>query len=64
MIDVPEQIEAVTRTLRTEEIDAASLSWSGSLFAAADTILGPLYLGWGLAEGGRNTFFLSLGLPL
>ena len=49
---------------KTGEIDAASLIWSGSLFAAADTILGPLYLGWGLAEGGRNTFFLSLGLPL
>ncbi len=49
---------------QSAEIDAASLIWSGSLFAAADTILGPLYLGWGLAEGGRNTFFLSLGLPL
>ena len=49
---------------RTDDIDAGSLVWSGSLFAAADTILGPIYLGWGLAEGGNNTFFLSLGLPL
>jgi NTE family protein len=48
----------------TGAISASSLIWSGSLFAAADTILGPLYLGWGLAEGGRNTFFLSLGLSL
>lgn len=49
---------------KTDDIDAGSLVWSGSLFAAADTILGPIYLGWGLAEGGNNTFFLSLGLPL
>ena len=32
---------------------------SASLFGAADTILGPVYLGWGIAEGGRNTFFFS-----
>jgi len=48
----------------TDDIVAGSLVWSGSLFAAADTILGPIYVGWGLAEGGSNTFFLSLGLPL
>ncbi len=48
---------------RTEEIDASSLIWSGSVYAAADTILGPLYLGWGLAEEGRSSVYLSLGLP-
>lgn len=49
---------------RTEDIGLSNLIWSGSLFGAADTILGPIYLGWGIAEGGQNTFFLSLGLPL
>lgn len=49
---------------RTRDIGLSSLIWAGSLYGAADTILGPLYLGWGVAEEGRNTFFFSLGLPL
>lgn len=49
---------------RTTDINASSLIWSGSLYGVADTILGPLYLGWGLAEEGRSSFFLSLGLPM
>lgn len=48
----------------TNEIKPSNLIWAGSLYGAADTILGPLYLGWGIAEEGNNTFFLSLGLPL
>jgi NTE family protein len=34
---------------------------AGSLFAGADTPIGPLYIGWGLAEGGNNSVFFSLG---
>jgi NTE family protein len=49
---------------RTRDIGLSSLIWGGSLYGAADTILGPVYLGWGVAEEGRNTFFFSLGLPL
>jgi len=49
---------------RTRDIGLSSLIWGGSLYGAADTILGPVYLGWGVAERGRNTFFFSLGLPL
>ncbi len=49
---------------RTRAIGLSSLIWAGSLYGAADTILGPVYLGWGVAEEGRNTFFFSLGLPL
>jgi NTE family protein len=50
--------------LRTEDVKPSSLIWAGSLYGAADTILGPIYLGWGIAEQGNNTFFLSLGLPI
>lgn len=46
------------------DIKASGLIWAGSIYGVADTILGPLYLGWGLAEEGRSTFFLSLGFPM
>jgi NTE family protein len=36
---------------------------SGSLFLGADTPIGPLYLGYGHAEGGNNTVFFYLGRP-
>ena len=49
---------------RTTDIKPSSLIWAGSLYGVADTILGPLYLGWGLAEQGNSSFFLSLGLPM
>jgi NTE family protein len=49
---------------RTGDIKPSNLMWAGSLYGAADTILGPIYLGWGVAEQGNNTFFLSLGLPI
>jgi NTE family protein len=34
---------------------------NGSLFLGADTPIGPLYTGFGFAEGGRYTVFLYLG---
>ncbi len=49
---------------RTSDIKPSNLIWAGSLYGAADTILGPLYLGLGVAERGNETFFLSLGIPL
>lgn len=57
-------LEAGNTWFRSEDVGFSSLVWAGSLYGAADTILGPLYLGWGVAERGNNTFFLSLGLPL
>jgi len=36
---------------------------AGSIFLAADTFLGPGYLGVGLAEGGRIGAYLLLGVP-
>ena len=44
------------------------MSWSdlhhaGSLFVAADTPIGPAYLAFGAAEGGRRAIYLFLGRP-
>lgn len=46
--------------------DRGDISWdsgiaAGSLFLGADTPIGPLYLGYGHAEQGRNSGFLYLG---
>jgi NTE family protein len=37
---------------------------AGSLFLGADTPIGPVYLGFGVAEGGHNAAFFRLGRPL
>ncbi len=36
---------------------------SGSIFIAADTPVGPAYLGYGLAEDGNSSFYFYLGRP-
>ena len=41
-----------------------NLRYAGSLYLGADTLLGPLYFGWGRASGGFHSFYLALGLPL
>jgi len=35
--------------------------WSGSVFAGADTPLGPLYMGYGMGGIDRHAFYLTLG---
>jgi NTE family protein len=44
-----------------------SLTWgelkrAGSVFIAADTIAGPIYLAYGRTQGGRSTPYLFWGL--
>ncbi|PSW04426.1 patatin-like phospholipase family protein [Photobacterium lipolyticum] len=44
----------------------SEVSWESSISAATvyigiDSLLGPLYLGYGQAEGGKSSFYLSLG---
>jgi NTE family protein len=36
---------------------------AGSLFLAADTPLGPVYLAYGIAQDGNRTVYFYLGLP-
>lgn len=45
------------------DIDADSLMFNGSLFAGFDTIIGPVYLAAGFAEGGQSNFYLFIGEP-
>ena len=44
-----------------DDISVGSAIMNGSLFLGLDTPLGPLYLGYGMAEGGRNAAFFYLG---
>jgi len=39
------------------------LKLAGSLFLAADTALGPMYLAWGHAGSGQDAIYLMLGRP-
>ena len=48
--------------------DSSDISFSnsllaGSVFAGLDTIIGPVYLAGGLAEGGHSAFYLFIGRP-
>ena len=43
------------------DIDAGDGLFAGSLYLAADTMLGPVYLGYGVAEGGVDSFYLYVG---
>ena len=45
------------------DISASNLIASGTAYVGADTPIGPLYLGYGLAEGGNNALYLFLGQP-
>lgn len=60
----------VAASLEAAEIDNrlngpadSSVLWSSALFLAADTILGPLYLGIGFGESGNASAYLFLGRP-
>lgn len=44
-----------------DNMSIGSALWSGSGFIAADTFLGPVYLGAGLTEGRRGSLFLAIG---
>jgi NTE family protein len=44
-----------------DQITLNKMMPSGSLFVGVDTLFGPLYLGYGLTEGGHQNLFLVLG---
>jgi len=56
-------LEAGNVWMRHDEIGFDDLRYSGSLFIGADTPIGPVYLAYGLADGGENTFYFYLGNP-
>ncbi len=45
----------------SSDISVKGLVTAGSVFLAADTWLGPFYVGYGLASGGQRSFYLYLG---
>jgi len=45
------------------DISTGDLLGSGTLYLGTDTPLGPLYLGFGVTEGGNNAAYLFLGQP-
>lgn len=46
-----------------DDISVDNSLWGGNLFLAADTPLGPAFLGYGYTEGDHNALFLTLGSP-
>ena len=46
---------------RTDDISFSNTLTAGSVFIIFDTLLGPLYLAYGAAEGGRSSGYLFLG---
>jgi len=53
-------IEAGNTWETTDQI-SGNLRTAGSVFLAADTWLGPFYVGWGITSGGQRSFYLYLG---
>ncbi len=43
------------------DVSAGDMRFAGSAFVGAQTFLGPIYLGYGRAEGGADSFYLSFG---
>jgi NTE family protein len=50
--------------LTSSDVRWDNLRYAGSLYLGAETLLGPLYVGWGRANGGFHSFYFALGLPL
>jgi NTE family protein len=46
------------------DVGVDGLRYAGSVFIGADTLLGPLYLGLGLAERGVSSAYISLGMSV
>ena len=54
-------LEAGNVWASTDDVSFASALTAGSLFVVMDTLLGPLYLGYGVGEGDRRSAYLFLG---
>ncbi|HJU39370.1 MAG TPA: patatin-like phospholipase family protein, partial [Tahibacter sp.] len=44
-----------------DEVRGSDLVGAGSLFVGIDTFLGPVFVGYGHAQGGNNSFYLTFG---
>lgn len=46
---------------KSSDVSWGSSLTAGSVYVAVDSIIGPVYLSYGQAEGGNSSFYLSLG---
>jgi NTE family protein len=56
-------IEAGQMQGRPDTVPSAGTIWSGSVFLAASTFVGPAYFGFGVGEAGHYSLYLLLGAP-
>jgi NTE family protein len=56
-------IEAGNAWTNRSDVSLGDLRKAGSLFVGLDTLVGPLYAGWGHTFGGQSAFYLFLGRP-
>lgn len=54
-------ISSMQLGLHSGDIRLDNLLYAGGAFVIIDSLLGPLYLAWGVAEGGRESPYLFLG---
>ncbi|MCF8474432.1 MAG: patatin-like phospholipase family protein [Emcibacter sp.] len=54
-------IEAGNLWNRRQDMSLNDLHWSSSLFVGADSLIGPIYLGAGIGDGGQTSVFLFVG---
>jgi NTE family protein len=56
-------IEAGNAWQRKSDVDYGSLRKAGSVFLGLDSIIGPIYIGYGHASGGNSSVYLFYGRP-
>jgi NTE family protein len=56
-------LEAGNAWAKDEGVTVESIKTGASTFLGADTIIGPLYLGYGYAGSSNNSLYLYLGKP-
>jgi len=54
-------VEAGNVWQNRDDIALSDMIWAGSVFFGADTVLGPLYLAYGHAQGNTSSIYLVLG---
>jgi NTE family protein len=56
-------LEAGNAWLKRSDMSAGSMRKAASVYLGLDTVIGPLYLGWGHTFGGDSALYLFLGRP-
>jgi NTE family protein len=56
-------LEAGNAWTNRSDVSLGDMRKAGSIFVGLDTVIGPLYAGWGHTFGGQSAFYLFLGRP-